>query len=113
MSSPPLSQRVSRWLVPIAGVLILAYFLYFTPPGLLGKADALGYAVCHRIDERSFHIDGRYSSHVCAIRKATKVIFQINRAIGVLRRFGLSGLSVYRYQEFLGLRTPGRVGVTH
>jgi len=29
------------------------------PPGLLGKADALGYAVCHRIDARSFHIGTR------------------------------------------------------
>ncbi len=27
-----------------------------TPPGIWGKADAIGYAVCHRIDLRSFHI---------------------------------------------------------
>ncbi len=25
----------------------------------MGKADAVGYAICHRIDERSFHIDDR------------------------------------------------------
>jgi uncharacterized membrane protein len=30
-----------------------------TPPGLLGKADAIGYAICHRLDERSFHIGER------------------------------------------------------
>jgi uncharacterized membrane protein len=30
-----------------------------TPPGLLGKADAIGYAVCHRIDHRSFHLGER------------------------------------------------------
>jgi uncharacterized membrane protein len=29
------------------------------PPGLLGKADAIGYAVCHRIDLRSFHLGER------------------------------------------------------
>jgi uncharacterized membrane protein len=26
------------------------------PGGLLGKADAIGYAVCHQIDLRSFHL---------------------------------------------------------
>jgi uncharacterized membrane protein len=36
-----------------------------TPPGLLGKADAVGYAVCHRIDMRSFHIGERQLS-LCA-----------------------------------------------
>ncbi len=34
-------------------------WLYFTPPGLLGKADAIGYAVCHRISERSFQLGNR------------------------------------------------------
>ncbi len=36
--------------------LLLAGWLLNTPPGLLGKADALGYAVCHRIEARSFHM---------------------------------------------------------
>lgn len=40
------------------GVLVLGWLLN-TPPGLLGKADAIGYAVCHRIDVRSFHIGVR------------------------------------------------------
>lgn len=48
-----------RWLVPLAVIFVLAGFLYITPPGLLGKADGIGYAVCHRIDERSFHIFDR------------------------------------------------------
>jgi uncharacterized membrane protein len=30
-----------------------------TPPGFLAKLDAIGYAVCHRIDARSFHIHDR------------------------------------------------------
>ena len=34
-------------------------WFYIAPPGLLGKADAVGYAICHRIDERSFQIFGR------------------------------------------------------
>jgi uncharacterized membrane protein len=39
--------------------LILIGWLLSTPTGLLGKADAIGYAVCHRIDLRSFHIADR------------------------------------------------------
>jgi uncharacterized membrane protein len=39
-------------------ILILAGLLY-SPPGLLGKADAIGYAVCHRIDLRSLHLGDR------------------------------------------------------
>ncbi len=34
-------------------------WLFNTPSGLLGKADAIGYAVCHRIDVRSFHLGDR------------------------------------------------------
>jgi len=40
------------------GILVIGWLLD-TPAGLLGKADAIGYAVCHRIDLRSFHINGR------------------------------------------------------
>ncbi len=40
------------------GLLFLSWLLN-TPAGLLGKADAVGYAVCHRIDVRSFHIGDR------------------------------------------------------
>ncbi len=41
---------------------ILFIWLINTPEGLLGKADAVGYAVCHRIDLRSFHIGLRQFS---------------------------------------------------
>jgi uncharacterized membrane protein len=51
--------RLMRWFVPLAALTVLAGFLFITPPGLLGKADGIGYAICHRIDERSFHIFGR------------------------------------------------------
>jgi uncharacterized membrane protein len=37
----------------------------FTPDGVLGKADAVGFAVCHRIDTRSFHLGDRQIP-VCA-----------------------------------------------
>ena len=54
-----LTGNLTRWFVPAAALLVLAAFLFITPPGLLGKADGIGYAVCHRIDERSFHLLGR------------------------------------------------------
>jgi uncharacterized membrane protein len=41
-----------------AGLLLLGWLLN-TPPGVLGKADAVGYAVCHRISDHSFHIIDR------------------------------------------------------
>jgi uncharacterized membrane protein len=45
--------------VPVAALIAFAVWFYIAPPGLLGKADAVGYAICHRIDERSFHIGER------------------------------------------------------
>ncbi len=45
--------------VPIVCLVILLAWLIETPDGLLGKADAIGYAVCHRIEARSFFIGDR------------------------------------------------------
>jgi len=53
------TSNLMRWFVPLAALLVLAGFLFITPPGLLGKADGIGYAICHRIDVRSFHIGER------------------------------------------------------
>jgi uncharacterized membrane protein len=57
--------RASKRRVLLGGLISLALgllvysWLLNTPAGLLGKADALGYAVCHRIDLRSFHLGDR------------------------------------------------------
>jgi uncharacterized membrane protein len=52
--------RISwKWVLMVGIGLLLFGWLLNTPAGLLGKADAVGYAVCHRIDVRSFHVDGR------------------------------------------------------
>src|SRR5215213_9131474 len=58
-SSQTRIANLTRWLVPIAAVIAFIVWFTIAPPGLLGKADAVGYAICHRIDERSFHIGGR------------------------------------------------------
>jgi len=50
---------ITRWLVPLAAVLAISAWLYIAPEGALGKLDAIGYAVCHRIDARSFQIGDR------------------------------------------------------
>ena len=50
---------LTRWLVPLAALTAFAVWFFIAPPGLLGKADSIGYAICHRIDERSFHIGER------------------------------------------------------
>jgi uncharacterized membrane protein len=54
-----------KGLVYLAVGVVLAGWLLNTPAGILGKADAIGYAVCHRIEERSFHVEGRPLS-LCA-----------------------------------------------
>lgn len=48
-------QRISYL---VAGALLLTWLMN-TPEGLLGKTDAIGYAICHRIDLRSFHLGDR------------------------------------------------------
>jgi uncharacterized membrane protein len=67
--TPPKEARILnprlRWVILGVSALMLLAWLLHTPAGLLGKADAVGYAVCHRISERSFHIDGRPLS-LCA-----------------------------------------------
>jgi uncharacterized membrane protein len=54
-----IAQSPWRWgLFLVAGLMLLGWILN-TPPGIFGKADAIGYAVCHRIDARSFHLVDR------------------------------------------------------
>ena len=57
--SPPPKVLLSRLGAILLGVGVILIWLTGTPGGLLGKADAIGYAVCHRIELRSFHLGGR------------------------------------------------------
>jgi uncharacterized membrane protein len=59
-------QKLSTWLIPLAAIAIVFGWLSIAPPGLLGKADALGYAICHRLDERSFHLANGEQLPLCA-----------------------------------------------
>jgi len=67
MQPPQKPDRIavaSKVLVILSLVLLLVGWILTTPPGISGKADAIGYAVCHRISERSFHI-GDYQLPLC------------------------------------------------
>jgi uncharacterized membrane protein len=107
----------SKYLVVVAAVLVLTGWLVNTPPGLLGKLDAIAYAVCHRIAERSFHI-GSVQLPLCArctgmyLGAVTGLVFQSIRGgkrskapgwgiIAVLVvfvvAFGIDGLNSYLY----------------
>ncbi len=46
-------RRLANAIVFVLTALVVGLWLYYTPDGILGKADAIGYAVCHRID---FHL---------------------------------------------------------
>ena len=48
-----------RWILLAVAVVLTVVWVFFTPKGILGKADAVGYAVCHRIDARTFHLGDR------------------------------------------------------
>ena len=107
----------SKYLVVLAAVLVFAGWLLNTPPGLLGKLDAIAYAVCHRIAERSFHI-GSIQLPLCArctgmyLGAVTGLVFQSMRGwkrsrmpgwgilaiLGVfVLAFGIDGVNSYLY----------------
>lgn len=56
---PSKFETIASWIVPLAAIIAVAAWFIIAPEGALGKLDAIGYAVCHRIDERSFQIDDR------------------------------------------------------
>jgi uncharacterized membrane protein len=59
MSRIPFKFNPASIIVLVLALVLLVTWCVLTPPGLLGKADAIGYAVCHRIAERSYDIGGR------------------------------------------------------
>ena len=82
-------------LILAVGLLVLGWLLN-TPEGLLGKADAVGYAVCHRLDFRSFHL-GERQLPLCA--RCSGMYLGAVLGIGYLsvfsrRKAGFPGLAV-------------------
>jgi uncharacterized membrane protein len=132
MSDHRFSFRINRfsWLGLIFLTAILSGWLYFAPPGLLGKADAIGYAVCHRIQVRSFQFgqrqlplcarcSGMYLGalvgilyHLKAGRKGGLPPRKILAALGLLLVvFGVDGTNSYfhLFPNFTGLYEPNNI----
>ena len=107
----------SKYLVIVAAVLVFIGWFLNTPPGLVGKVDAIGYAYCHRIPERSFHI-GSYQLPLCArcsgmyLGAVTGLVFQsilgwkrgkaprwgiIAVLVVFVAAFGIDGVNSYLY----------------
>lgn len=56
------SPRKRSWgnlLLVLTALAFLSAWLAFTPPGLEGKVQAAGYAVCHQIESHSYSIGGK------------------------------------------------------
>ncbi len=53
------NRHLMTRVVIIISLVIIAAFLASPPWSILDKADLVGYAICHRLPERSFHLGGR------------------------------------------------------
>ena len=90
---------IAKVLLILVALGLLTLWLFNTPAGLLGKADAVGYAVCHRIDVRSFHIESR-ETPLCA--RCTGMYLGAVLGFVYLSRFGRSsGLPSLRVSVLL------------
>lgn len=68
-------------LVALAALTALTLWMIGTPPGLMGKAHAVGYAICHQIAERSFLIDS-LPMPLCA--RCTGIYLGVAVGLGVM-----------------------------
>lgn len=82
----------------LAALVIIGIWLAYTPSGVQGKADAVGYAICHRIEERSFTTYGDRQLPMCArcsgIYTGVMTGFLSIAAMGRLRATRLPSLKV-------------------
>jgi uncharacterized membrane protein len=100
------AQKLSNWLIPLAAIALVFGWLSIAPPGILGAADSLGYAVCHRLDERSFHFADGVELPLCArcsgmyLGAVVGLVFQ---ALFSRRKAGMPSRKVLIPLIFLGL----------
>ena len=99
----PWVQRIpwQRLSYLVAGGLLTGWLLN-TPDGLLGKADAVGYAVCHRIDLRSFHLGDRPIS-LCARCTGQYLGAMLGLVFQLIRRPRAVGRAPWRVIIVLGV----------
>ena len=83
-------RRRRIYLLSSLVIILLIIWLINTPPGLLGKTDAVAYAVCHRISSHSFYLAERPFS-LCARCSGQYLGFLFGfvfQAVVAKRRFG-------------------------
>ncbi len=104
ISTPGITSQV-RKIFLVSFILILGVFwLINTPPGLLGKADAAGYAVCHRISSHSFYFGERPFSF-CARCTGQYLGFLWGMAVQFTLARKLSGFPPRLVLAFMGFFT--------
>lgn len=91
-----------RWALILAVILLLLSWLLNTPAGILGKADAIGYAVCHQIDARSFHLLGRQMP-LCARCTGMYLGAMLGLAFQALTARRRTGLPPWKVMAGLGM----------
>jgi len=105
-SPPPATAwpRPSRREVILWGLALglLIFWWLHTPDGLTGKAEAIGYAVCHRIEERSFSVAG-WQFPLCARCTGMFLGALLGLIFQVVRPNRLGGLPPRRVLLVLGL----------
>lgn len=57
-TSPPPFPRAWAWSGLLLALIAVAVFVFALPPSFLGHLDYIGAAVCHRLPEHSFFLDG-------------------------------------------------------
>ena len=81
------TSRRTVWFVIIAAIGILGLWLLGTPSGVHGKVDAVGYAICHRISDRSFAAFG-HQLPLCA--RCTGIYMGAMTGLGIIVASGRS-----------------------
>ena len=91
-----------KGLIPLVVGLFFVGWLFNTPEGLLGKADAIGYAVCHRIDTRSFHL-GDHQMPLCARCSGMYLGAVLGLTYQAITSRRKAGVPPWRVMVFLGI----------
>jgi len=98
-------SKIGKYLLIFITSLVLIVWGLETPAGILGKLDAVGYAVCHRIDVRSFHIGIRQLPLCarCSGQYVGAMIGLLFQAVYSRRRSGFPPRRVFVILGILGL----------
>jgi uncharacterized membrane protein len=81
----PAPARLPTALALVALAIIFTTWFVNAPAGVMGKADAIGYAICHRLDTHSLHI-GDVQFPLCA--RCTGIYLGVVLGIVVLAAMG-------------------------